>query len=292
MYDVIIIGGGPAGLTAGLYAVRAGRNALLLEKSMTGGQVSLTNTMENYPGFPAGIGGPELAMAMVEQALGAGLKIFYDGALEIDCANRRVRTQTGWHEARRLILAVGAQPRTLGAAGEAQFVGRGISFCATCDGALYRNKAVAVIGGGNTAVEDALYLSAVADKVTLIHRRDSLRAERHLIKRLEGLANVNTLWNTQVTAFEGDTALRRLRLSRDRLLDVDAAFIAIGRLPDTKLVAGQVDMTEDGFIIAGEDCATSVPGVFVAGDARTKTLRQVVTAVADGAVAASACLEG
>lgn len=288
MYDVIIVGGGPAGLTAGIYAARAGRSVVILEKLMTGGQVALTNSMENYPGFPQGIGGPELSMAMADQALASGAQIIYDSVLEIDCAGKRVRTQGGWHEARQLILAVGAQPRRLGVEGEEALIGRGISFCATCDGALYRGKRVAVIGGGNAAVEEALYLAGLGCDVLLVHRRDTLRAEKALVQRVEQAANITVLWNTRVTAFVGESRLEAMRLSDGREEPVEGAFIAIGRLPDTLLISGQVELDGEGFVVAGEDCRTSAKDVYVVGDARTKTLRQVVTAVADGAVAASA----
>ena len=291
MYDMLIVGAGPAGLTAGLYAARAGKTVVALEKLMTGGQVSLTGSMENYPGFTSGVGGPELAMSMAEQAINAGLQIIYDGALEIDCAGKRVRTASGWHEAKRLILAVGAQPRRLGVAGEERLIGRGISFCATCDGALYRGKRVVVIGGGNAAVEEALYLAGLGDEVLLVHRRDRLRADQVLVNQLLATPNIAVLWNQEVVEFLGEAKLEGIRLSGGAMEPVEGAFISIGRIPDTALLAGQVQMDEAGFIIAGEDCCTSVPGVFVAGDARTKPLRQVVTAVADGAVAASFGIE-
>lgn len=288
MYDVLIVGGGPAGLTAGLYAARAGKSVLLLEKQMAGGQVALTDKMENYPGFIEGIGGPELAMAMAEQAIGAGVKVFYEGAEEIDCAGRRVRTRNGWHEARQLILALGAKPRRLEVEGEERLIGRGISFCATCDGALYRGKRVAVVGGGNAAVEEALYLAGLGCDVLLIHRREAFRAERALADRVLQTPKITVLWNSRITAFIGGQKLDAIRLNGEREEAVEGVFISIGRVPDTVLLQGQVAMDEAGFIIAGEDCRTNVPGVFVAGDARTKDLRQVVTAVADGAIAASA----
>lgn len=291
MYDILVVGGGPAGLTAALYGARAGKKVVVLEKRTAGGQVGLTSAMENYPGFPTGIGGPELAMAMAEQALGAGAQLLYDGALEIDCAGKRVRTLSGWHEAKNLILALGAQPRLLGVENEERLIGRGISFCATCDGALYRGKRVMVIGGGNGAAEEALYLAGVGCDVLLIHRRDSFRAEQTLVARIEAELRIKVVWNSWVERFEGETKLERVYLNGGRVEAVDGAFIAIGRIPDTELVKGQIDLDDYGYIIAGENCHTSVPGVFVAGDVRTKALRQVVTAVADGAIAASECDE-
>ncbi len=290
MRDVIIIGAGPAGLTAALYAARASLAPLLLEKSMAGGQMGLTSVIENYPGFPEGIGGPELAMAMEEQAVRAGAELRYDTVLEIDCAGHRVRLHGGWEEAKSLILALGASPRRLNVPGEERFLGRGISFCATCDGALYRGKRVAVIGGGNSAAEEALYLAGIGCQVLLIHRRDSLRAEAAVARRVLETPQITPVWNTVTTAFEGENRLAALRLNGDTAEPVDGAFISIGRDPDTALLKGQLDMDDQGFIIAGEDCKTSVSGVFVAGDSRTKHLRQVATAVGDGAVAAQALL--
>lgn len=290
MYDILIIGGGPAGLTAAIYGARAGKNVLLLEKLMAGGQSALTNRIENFPGFPDAVGGPELALAMAEQAINSGAQIFYDGALEIDCAGKRVRTQSGWHEASYMILAVGAKPRRLGVEGEERLMGRGIGFCATCDGALYKGKRVAVVGGGNTAAEDVLYLAELGCDVLMIHRRDTLRAEKTLADRINANPRITVFWNSTVEEFEGDQKLERIRLNADRVEPVDAAFIAIGRIPDTELLTGQIQMDEGGFIVAGEDCQTSVERVFVAGDARTKALRQVVTATADGAIAASTCV--
>ncbi len=288
MLDVLIIGGGPAGLTAGIYAARAGFSVVLLEKLLAGGQASTTNQIENYPGFPEGIGGPELSMAMEEQAIRAGVRVEYEGVLEIDCAGKRARTAGGYMEASQLILAMGAQPRRTGAEGEERFIGRGVSYCATCDGALYRGGKVAVIGGGNSATEEALYLASIGCDVTLIHRRDTLRAEAAVVSRVLRHPKIKPMWNRQVTAFTGKEKLAALRLNEGPALKVDAAFVAIGRLPDTSLVFGQVELDRDGFIVSGEDCRTNLPGVFAVGDIRTKRLRQVVTAVADGAIAASA----
>ena len=289
MKDVLIVGAGPAGLTAGLYAARAGLDTQLGEKQMPGGQAAQTNIIENFPGFENGIGGPELAMAMEAQAQRAGVQVLYEGAEEIDCAGRRVRTQSGWHAAAALILALGAQPRRLGVPGEEALLGRGVGFCATCDGALYRGRPVAVIGGGNSAAEEALYLAGIGCEVTLVHRRDSLRAEQAVARRALENPRITPLWNSRVASFAGEEKLEALVLDDGRRIPVDAAFVAVGRTPDTALVRGQVDMDAQGFIVAGEDCRTSMPGVFVVGDARTKALRQVVTAAADGAMAASQC---
>ena len=286
MYDVIILGAGPAGMNAGLYAARAGQDTVLLERMTAGGQMALTSVIENYPGFTQGVGGLELGAMMERQAVGAGVRLVYETALEIDCAGRRVRTASGWLESKRLILAMGARAKSLGVPGEERLAGRGISYCATCDGALYRGKRVAVIGGGNSAAEDALYLAGIGCEVVMVHRRDSLRAETAVARRVLEHASISVLWNNRVAAFEGEAKLTQLLLEDGTAVPVNGAFVAIGRAPETELVRGQVEMDEYGFIRAGEDCRTSVSGVYVAGDARAKTLRQVVTAVADGAMAA------
>lgn len=287
MRDVLIVGGGPAGLTAGLYVARAGLSVTILEKLIVGGQIALTSWVDNYPGFAGGVGGPELCMEMEQQATRAGAQIVYEGAVEIDCAGRRVRTDAGWHSANTLILAMGAHPKRLGVVGEERFIGRGISFCATCDGALYRGKRVAVIGGGNSAAEEALYLAGIGCQVLLVHRRDSLRAEATVAREALADERITMLWNSQVEVFAGDTKLAAMRLNGDRTETIDAAFISIGRQPDTSLLVGQLPMNPQGFVLTGEDCRTGIPGVFAVGDMRAKELRQIVTAVSDGAIAAS-----
>lgn len=287
MHDVIIVGGGPAGLTAGIYAARAGRSALLLEKSMVGGQIALTTRIDNYPGFAEGADAVDLCMAMEAQAKSAGVAIAYEAAVSIDCAGRAVQTGAGRYQAEHLILALGAKPRRLSVPGEEALIGRGVSFCATCDGALYRGRRVAVVGGGNSAVEEALYLAGLGCETLLIHRRDTLRAERALAEQALANPRIHFLLNSEVEAFVGDKKMEEVRLNGGRVERVDCAFISIGRIPDTELLAGQLALDEQGFIVAGEDCRTSIPKVFAAGDARTKRVRQVVTAVADGAAAAS-----
>lgn len=287
MRDVLIIGGGPAGLTAALYAARAGLSVTILEKLLAGGQAAQTSRIENYPGFADGVDGVELSMEMERQAIRAGAEILYESAVEINIEQKRVRADSGWHPARALILAMGAHPRRLHVDGEERFIGRGVSFCATCDGALYRGKRVAVIGGGNSAAEEALYLSGIGCHVLLIHRRDALRAEKAVAEQALSKENILPLWNSQVEAFLGEAKLSSLRLNGGRTEPVDAAFVAIGRVPDTTLVTGQVPMDTDGFIMADDLCQTGVPGVFAVGDARRKPLRQIVTAVSDGAIAAN-----
>lgn len=285
MYDVAIIGGGPAGLTAGMYAARAGWKSVLFERGFVGGQAATTDRLENYPGFPEGVGGPELMMAFSEQAARFGLETRYAQVSALELAKKSVRFDGGEVCARALILALGASPRRLGAPGEAENAGRGVSYCATCDGAFYRGRRVAVVGGGDTAVEDAHYLSRFAH-VTLIHRRDRLRAMGAQVEKLRASENVEMLLSTTVSAIERAEDGLVLRLSGDRTLAVDGVFVAVGVEPVTELVRGQLALDDSGYILAGEDTQTSVSGVFAAGDCRKKPLRQVSTAVGDGATAA------
>lgn len=294
MIDVMIIGGGPAGMTAGLYAARRGLKASVFERLMVGGQASTTNIIENYPGHPDGIGGPELMMAFQQQAEAAGCEVRYDAieSLELKGDVKRAHTPEGEIEARACILCMGAQPRKLDVPGEELFRGRGVSYCATCDGAFYRGKKVLVVGGGNTAAEDALYLAGLCEKVYVAHRRDELRADAASAARMAQTPNIEMLWSTVVTEFAGGRALERAQLKQLKTgqtseLEIAGAFIAVGQTPLNDLVKGQLELDEAGFIVAGEDTATAIPGVFAAGDIRTKPLRQVVTAASDGAVAAS-----
>lgn len=294
MLDVMIIGGGPAGMTAGLYAARMGLSVAVFEKLMVGGQASTTNVIENYPGFAEGVGGPELMMAFQQQAEAAGCEVRYDGidALELTGEVKTARTEAGDVQAKACILCMGAQSRMLNVPGEERLRGRGVSYCATCDGAFYRGRVAMVIGGGNTAAEDALYLAGLCERVYVVHRRDALRADAALVRRMEQTANISMVWNSVVTAFEGDKALERALVrnvvtGEESAIEAAGAFVAVGQLPQTELVASQVELDGAGYIAAGEDTQTSLPGVFVAGDLRAKPLRQVVTAAADGAVAAS-----
>ena len=295
MLDVMIIGGGPAGMTAGLYASRMGLKAAIFEKLFVGGQASTTNIIENYPGYARGIGGPELMMEFQQQAEQAGCEVRYDDVLqlELDSDIKTAKTASGDIQARTVILCMGAQARKLGVPGEDRLRGRGVSYCATCDGAFYRSKRVAVVGGGNTAAEDALYLSQLCERVYLIHRRDSLRADAALAERLKEKSNIEIIWDSVVTQLNGaDTletvALHNVKTGSDTLVAVSGVFVAVGQVPGSELVRGKVDLDPAGYIIAGEDTQTSLPGVYAAGDIRTKPLRQVVTAAADGAVAAAA----
>ncbi len=292
-FDIIIIGGGPAGYTAALYGARAGRSVLLLEKLAPGGQMGTTDLIDNYPGFPQGVKGFQLAMDMKAGAerFGAQTKLEAVTALELAGDVKTVHTKKDGYEARAVILATGAQPRELGLPQERALRGRGVSYCATCDGMFYRGKDVAIIGGGNTAVADALYLSKLCGRVYLIHRRDKLRAPDSQRTLLEQAGNVEFLWNSRAEKLlyaERLTGLKTVRVDtgESRTLDCAGVFVAVGQVPETSLLAGQVELDEAGYVVAGENCQTNLPGVFAAGDLRQKPLRQIITAAADGAVAA------
>ena len=292
-FDIIIIGGGPAGYTAALYGARAGRSVLLLEKLAPGGQMGTTDLIDNYPGFPQGVKGFQLAMDMKAGAerFGAQTKLEAVTALELAGDVKTVHTKKDGYEARAVILATGAQPRELGLPQERALRGRGVSYCATCEGMFYRGKDVAIIGGGNTAVADALYLSKLCGRVYLIHRRDKLRAPDSQRVLLEQAGNVEFLWNSRAEELlyaERLTGLKTVRVDtgESRTLDCAGVFVAVGQVPETSLLAGQVELDEAGYVVAGENCQTNLPGVFAAGDLRQKPLRQIITAAADGAVAA------
>lgn len=286
MKDVVIIGGGAAGMTAAMYIARAGLDALVLERALVGGQASTANMIENYPGFPDGIGGPELMLLMEEQARRAGAEIDY-----IDVKNVELSGATKYVEsipARAVIIASGAQMRKLGVPGESENIGRGVSYCATCDGALYRGKTVAVIGGGNTAVEDAIYLSRFA-RVFLIHRREQLRARGARAEK--ALSAVAPLLGKNVLKIDRVASGLRLSLDDGKSLDVDGVFVAVGTQPSTDIFKGILELTADGYIDAAEDTRTNIPGVFAAGDCRKKPLRQIITAASDGAIAAAMAMD-
>ena len=292
IYDVIVVGGGPGGYTAALYAARSGLSVAVLEKLSPGGQMATTSQIDNYPGFPDGVDGFDLGQQMARQAekYGAQTVLAEVTGADLAASPKVLRTSEGEFSARTVILATGAYPRELGLPEENALRGRGVAYCATCDGMMYRNKVVAVNGGGNTAVEDALYLSKLCAKVYLIHRRDQLRASAVYRKALDE-QGVEILWNSRVTALRHEGKLTGVELEdtktgEKRELACDGLFVAIGRVPDTALFAGQVDMDETGYLKADETCRTSLPGVFAVGDVRTKAVRQVVTAAADGANAA------
>ena len=297
MEDVIIVGGGPAGYTAALYCARAGLKTLVLEKSFPGGQTALTGKIENYPGFPEGIDGADLAAAMERSALAAGAERKLEEAVQVRLGDGcRVHTGKGIYETRTVILATGAAPRRLDLPGEKELTGRGVSYCAECDGPLFRGKQVAVVGGGNSAAVDALALSHLCDHVTLIHRRDSLRASPVYQKRLEEAGNVSFLWNHRVERLCHREKLAGI-LVRDLIsgstgaLVCDGLFVCIGRIPETGCFPKELQMDGQGYVLAGESTQTNLPGVFAAGDVRAKPMRQIVTAAADGANAAFAVEE-
>ena len=293
IYDMIVIGGGPAGYTAALYGARAGLSTLVLEKLSAGGQMALTDVIDNYPGFPDGIDGFTLGEQMQQSAerFGAVTELAEVYSLNAQGEHKVVETSEGTFLGRTVVLATGAGPRELGLPNEQSLVGRGVHYCAACDGMRYRGKAVAVIGGGNSAVADALQLARVAAKVIIIHRRDSLRATKVYHDPLTKLENVEFLWNSEVSEILADKAVKGLRVRNvisgaEQELAVDGVFVSIGRKPASELVADQVELDKGGYIVADESTCTNVPGVYAVGDVRTKVLRQVVTAVADGAMAA------
>ncbi len=288
VYDVMIIGGGPAGLTAGLYAARAGLKAVMLEQMFVGGQASTTDQLHNYPGFPDGIGGPELMMLFEQQASNMGLEIIYDSvnSLALEGEIKSAQISSGEIQAKAAILCMGAERQLLGVPGEQKLTGRGVSYCATCDGAFYRDKTVAVVGGGDTAMEDALYLAGICEKVIVLHRRDKLRAVGRQADAVRAHEKVEIMYNTRVERIDSAEKRLVLALNDERTLNVDGVFVAIGTRPKSDLVKGQVETDAAGFVLAGEDTLTSLAGVYAAGDIRRKPLRQVITAAADGAVAA------
>lgn len=296
-YDVVIVGAGTAGLTAAIYVQRANRSALVLEAKSYGGQIINTPDIENYPGIKH-VSGFDFSTTLYEQATELGAKVTYAEVTGVDDEGSRkvVHTADGTaYEAGAVIIATGARNRPLGIARERELVGRGVSYCATCDGMFFRGKDVAVNGGGNTAVEDAAYLAGVCNKVYLIHRRDQFRADAADVERLRGMDNVEFVLNATVTAIEGDEFVTGVQVTdktdgSTRTLPVSALFVAIGQVPDNVAFRGVVDLDEKGYVVAGEDCLTRTPGVFAAGDCRTKGVRQLATAAGDGAVAASAAV--
>lgn len=292
IYDMLIIGGGPGGYTAALYAARAGLDTLVLEKLSPGGQIALTHQVDNYPGFEAGIDGFELGMKMQAQAERFGAKTAFAEVynLELEGEIKTLETSEGVFRGRTVVIATGANPRELGIEKEAQLVGRGVAYCAACDGMFYRGKTVAVVGGGNSAAADALLLSRVAKKVILVHRRDTLRATKIYHQSLLEKENVEFYWNSQVEELIHGDKLQAIRLRNTQtgeqtLVECEGLFVSIGRKPATQLVKGKLPLDDSGYVIAGETTETGIPGVYAVGDVRTKPLRQVVTAVADGAMA-------
>ena len=290
MYDIIIIGAGPAGLTAAIYARRAGYKTLVFEAAFPGGQMTQTPDIENYPGFEL-VTGFELSSNMHNQAASLGAQFITDQVLEILPGNpQTLRTSTASYQCKSVILAMGAYRRTLDCPGEAQFTGRGVSYCATCDGGFFRGKTVCIVGGGDTALEDAIYLSNICERVYLIHRRDQFRAKSILQSSVKSRENIQFIPDSVVTSITGDTSvktceIKNVKTGQTQALATSAVFVAVGTIPKTDLAAGLVDTDKSGFIMAGEDCKTSRPGIMAAGDLRTKPIYQIVTATADGATA-------
>jgi thioredoxin reductase (NADPH) len=292
MHDLIIIGGGPAGLTAGLYNARARLDVLLLERLLPGGQVLTTDWVENYPGFPDGISGFELMERMKTQAEKFGLKIQGEEVLKLELTEKKkvVHTGKGSLESKAVILACGATWKKLGIEGEDHLMGRGVSFCATCDGPFYREQEVAVIGGGDTAVEEAIFLTRFVSKVHLVHRRDQLRATKLLQERVMAQEKIEFVWDTVPVKIIGKDGVDGIELKNVKTgsvtrLDVKGVFVFIGTIPNTEFVRGQIELDESGFVVTDNDMETSVPGVFAAGDIRSKLFRQISTAVGEGAAA-------
>ena len=292
MYDIIVAGGGPAGLTAALYAARAGRSVLVLEQTAPGGQIVYSPLVENYPGLP-GMSGAQFSQQLADQVEALGVELEYAAVRGFHPGQGGyvVDTEDGERMGRALVLAPGADHRHLGLPGEEALIGQGVSYCAVCDGPFYRGKSVAVVGGGDTALQDALFLSGVCQQVTLVHRREQFRGEYRLVRRLEERSNVEFLlgWAPESFlrkdgAFAG-LALRRAGGEEHQVLEVDGVFIAVGQQPGTGPFSNQVELNQEGYFAAGEDCRTKLPGVFVAGDSRAKAVRQLTTAVGDGAVA-------
>ena len=292
-FDLVILGGGPGGYTAALYGARAGLKVAVLERLSAGGQMALTHQIDNYPGFPEGIDGYSLAEKMQAQAHRFGAETIYTEVREADLLSEPKRLQTDKDTifAKALILATGANPRPLGLPEEKELVNRGVAYCAACDGMFYRGKTVVVVGGGDTAAADTLLLSRICKEVHLVHRRDSLRATKIYHEPIQKAENVVIHWNTTVEKILHEKkvtglVLKNTKTGKETELACEGVFVSVGRIPNTELFASQLDLDKSGYIIAGEDTCTKIPGVYAVGDVRTKSLRQVVTAVADGAVAA------
>ena len=293
IYDMMVIGGGPGGYTAALYAARAGLNVAVVERMSAGGQMALTHQVDNYPGFAQGIEGFLLGLNMQEQAQRFGAETINADVTELELLQnpKVIKTSAGVFQSRTVALSTGANPRTLGLPREQELTGQGVHYCAACDGMFYKGKTVVLVGGGNSAAADALILSRIAKKVYLVHRRDTLRATKIYHEPLMQAENVEFMWNSTVSELYHDGRMKGVQLKNlvsgeVKDIECDGVFISVGRSPASALVAGQLELDEGGYIIAGESTATNIPGVYAVGDVRTKRVRQIVTAVADGAVAA------
>ena len=293
VYDMIIIGGGPAGYTAALYAARAGLDVTVIEKMSVGGQMTLTGEIENYPGFDEGIDGFTLGEKMKSGAERYGAVTEYGEVIKLELTQKikKIFTTDKEYFSKTVVIATGAEPRELGIDQERELTGRGVHYCAHCDGRFYKDKTVAVVGGGNSAVSDALYLSRFAKKVYLIHRRDSLRATKIYHEPLKEAENIEILFNSTLSKLTAEKRLQKITVTNtlnneSQEIECDGVFISIGRRPSTELISDELELDSNGYIIADESTKTSIEGVYAAGDVRTKALRQIVTAVSDGAVAA------
>lgn len=291
-YDVVVIGGGPGGYGAALYTARASLSTLVIEKLSPGGQMATTDIVENYPGFVEGINGLELGMQMKQGAerFGVKTKMAEVKSVDLTATPKLIHTRKETFEAKTVILALGASPRELGLEKERELRGRGVSYCATCDGMFYRDKTVVIVGGGNTAVADAIFLAKICKKVYLVHRREELRASKTYMDSLEKAENIEFVWNSEVVDVieEGIVTGVKIRNNLDQSITevvCDGVFIAVGNVPNTTLIQGQIELDEAGYVVADETTKTNIPGVFAVGDMRQKPLRQIVTAVSDGAVA-------
>ena len=294
MYDVVIVGGGPAGLTAAIYAVRANKKVLVLEATACGGQIINTSKIENYPAAPD-ITGLEFGQTLQKQAEDLGVEIEFESVEKIinNDISKLVITEDDQYKARSVVIACGTEPRRLGLDNEDKYTGSGISYCATCDGGFYRNKVVAVNGGGNSALHEALYLSEIAEKVFLIHRRNEFRGSVDLVEKIKKKDNVELILNANIVGLNGDKKLKSITIShgnKTEELALDGLFVSIGRIPKAKGLIDGLELTEGDYVKADESCTTNIPGVFVAGDVRSKEIRQLVTATSDGAIAAETAL--
>lgn len=288
--DITIIGAGPAGITAAVYAARAGCKVIIIEKNIYGGQTSIIENIENYPGFLK-ISGADFAEALYEQAKNFGVEFVFGEAVDVDFSSDMKKVVISGNKeiiSKSVIIANGLKRRTLGCLGEKEFMGRGVSYCATCDGAFFKNKSVLVVGGGNTALEDALYLSGICKDITMVVRKDNFRGEKVLVDSVRKTDNINVLFKSVVKEIKGSKKVESVVLCKDenyKVLNADGVFIAIGYHPSNEIYSGKIDMNESGYFSSGENCETNIRGVYVAGDCRVKPLRQIATAVGDGAVA-------
>jgi thioredoxin reductase (NADPH) len=295
--NVIILGSGPAGLTAAIYTARANLNPLVIAGDQIGGQIALTSEVENYPGFPEGLTGPELVERFLDQAKRFGARIEYDLVTEVDFTQGppyTVKTQSGTYQTWSVIITMGASPKRLGIPGEEEYIGRGVSYCGTCDGFFFREKDIVVVGGGDSALEEGLFLTKFADSVRVIHRRDELRAGQFLASKAMKHPKIDFTWDTVVHAIEGEQAVhsvrvRNVKTGEESVLDTDGVFIFIGHYPNTSLFRGQLDMDEAGYLLTNDQMQTSAPGVFAAGEIQDPVWRQIATSVGQGTAAAIAC---